>query len=225
MTSELEQAQTRKALADAQAAEVQADLTRVEFLQADFDLNKCREEERRRVANYPGRRGIFRLTEQVSGTSVDSLLCGLDAYHETTPEGDITIDYRSPGGNVLAGFDLYDYVRRMSRAGHYVTTRVAGYSASMAGVLLQAGDRRVIGAQSHLHLHEVSSAAIGKVTEMMDAVEFSKKLTHQICQIYIDRAGDKATMTSEALYEWIERRERWLNAEEALAYGFVDEIE
>ena len=223
-------AQARKANAEAEVAVIEAQLKAVELERAQHDLDYARAnaantlwERDLRESRDGFKTGVFRLDQAVTLGSVDHIRNDLVAYSQLFPEAPITVEYCSPGGNVLAGWDLFDLLRRLSNRGHHVTTRVTGYAASMAGVLLQAGDTRIIGAQSYLHLHQVSSGAIGKVAEMEDATEFAKKLTHQICSIYAERAGRPDD--ADEIFAWIERYERWLDAGEALDQGFVDLID
>jgi len=70
---------------------------------------------------------------------------------------------------------LYDYVRGLRRQGHHVTTSSLGYAASMAGILLQVGDKRIMGAESWLLIHEGSFGAVGSVGQVEDTVEWSRR--------------------------------------------------
>lgn len=132
----------------------------------------------------------------------------------------ITIRIMSPGGSVLDGLALYDAIQETKRLGVKVETVGIGYTASMAGVLLQAGTHRVMSANAYFHIHEVSGGSIGSVNEMKDSVQFTEKLWVHLSDILA--AG--STFEAEELRDWVERRDRWMTAQEALAYGFVDEV-
>lgn len=136
------------------------------------------------------------------------------------PGNGITVEFSSPGGNVFAGFKFFDELRAMSEAGYPVTTICRGYSASMAGILLQAGDTRIVGPESYLMLHEVSSGAIGKAAEIKDAAELAERLTRHACAVYA-RGG---VFTADEFYEKIARRDVWLNAAQAIEWGLADVI-
>ena len=58
------------------------------------------------------------------------------------------IVFSSPGGGIISGFELFDFMQDLRSKGHKITTGSLGYAASMAGILLQAGDVRWIGHQS-----------------------------------------------------------------------------
>jgi len=241
----LDLANEAKALADAEVAALQAELTRVKIKNEKFALQKAKQDlriERENLLYAEASNGFdygqFRIAEQISGASVGGLIRDLRAYQAVHEGEPFTVEYCSPGGSVLHGFALFDYVRQAAANGHHVTTVISGYAASMAGVLIQAGDHRVIGAQSYLHLHEVSTGAIGKTFEVVDEAAFAVRLTRQLLDIYVQRSpkkGEKVLpapwggdghveLTTDNLVQWVTRYERWLSAEEALALGFVDEV-
>jgi ATP-dependent protease ClpP protease subunit len=119
---------------------------------------------------------IYYFSEAVTTRSVDECIGQLTVWQrlaadaETKPAIEIVIT--SPGGSVIAGMVLYDFIQTIRRAGHYVTTSCLGMAASMGGILLQAGDRRVMGKEAYLLIHEVSAGTSGKMGEMEDDVAF-----------------------------------------------------
>ena|SRR5690625_2312645 len=205
-------AETAKLEAEARAAEHRAN---AEGARAQEEV---REEQYRSA--HPEYRGIFYFDNTVSGNSVKYLMHKLETFSFRNPGSPILVDFNSPGGSVLDGLAWYDELRRLSGRGHHLTTRVAGVAASMAGILLQAGDTRIIGPKSWLHLHEVSTVAIGKAAELMDEAELAKRLTRQACDIY----AEKSNQTSDQVWDLMYRKEVWLTPEQAKGYGFVDFI-
>lgn len=211
--NELHPAEVLKLAAERRKIEAEAEL-------AEVRLGEERREEEYRKA-HPEFHGVFYFDSSVTGNSVKSAMQRIGAYAHLNPGAPILVDFNSPGGSVLDGLAWWDNLRRLSGKGHYVTTRVAGVAASMAGILLQAGDSRIIGPKSWLHLHEVSSGTIGKASEMMDEAELAKRLTRQACDIYAERSN----LTSDQVWELMYRKEVWLTSEQALEYGFVDFIQ
>lgn len=137
-----------------------------------------------------------------------------------SPGCDIVVDINSGGGSVFAGLDLFGVIREASKRGHKVTTIASGFTASMGGVLLQAGDVRQIREDSHLHLHEALAGGQGNASDLTDVAELLTRLTRQMVEIYARRS----ILTADAIHDRIKRQDWWLSAEEALAVGFVDEI-
>lgn len=112
-------------------------------------------------------------------------------------------------------------VRRYTcTAGHHLTTRTVGMAASMGGVLLQAGDWRVMAPESFLLVHEIAAGAVGKIGEIEDEMKLLQKMSERILAIYASRS----TLTAKAIATKWKRTDWWLNATEALELGLVDEI-
>ena len=152
-------------------------------------------------------------------------MAAIDRLHQfsvASPGCDITITFNSPGGSVIDGMALFDYIRFLQGQGHKFTIIALGYAASMAGILLQAADVRVMAKGSWLLIHEVAFAAGGKIGEVEDMYEFGKRLKSQAADIFIERSGGK--LTREHLEEKWTRKDWWLSADEALALGLIDEV-
>lgn len=132
----------------------------------------------------------------------------------------LSIILNSPGGSVIAGLALYDHFNDLRKRGHHLTVKCRGMAASMGGILLQSGDKRVIGAESRVLIHEVSSGTYGKVGDMQDDLNFSKGLWEQLSVILAKRS----TMTPKQIRAKAHKFDWWVGAEEAVKLGFADEI-
>ncbi len=141
-------------------------------------------------------------------------------WTRTDPGCDIEIIFNWPGGGVIDGMALYDYLQALRRAGHKLTTVTFGMAASMAGILLQAGDVRVIGAESYVLINEISTMAVGKIGELEDVVEFTKKIQNRVLKIFASRSHKPVSYFEK---HW-RRQDWWLDSEECLKLGIVDEI-
>lgn len=221
-SAELEAAELRKAIAEAKKAELE-----VKELQQDIDhdaARRKRDEWELKVedATSEYHRRVLYFNAIVNGNTAKSLRLTLESWHDLYPDQPYTIYINSGGGSVFDGFDIFDQIRKASRQGHHVTTVVAGMAASMAGVILQAGDTRIIGRNSYLHLHEVSTMAIGNASEIKDVATLSERLTVHAATIYANRSSGKSS--AEDVRRMMERKDVWLSAEEALEKGFVDAI-
>lgn len=132
----------------------------------------------------------------------------------------IEIVFNSPGGGVFTGFELYDRLMEVRANGTPINTVVLGYAASMAGILAQVGQHRSIGPNAFIMIHEVASGALGKVSELRDNVELSDRLHARL----LDIMAERSTLSAEEIRERSYRKDWWLDAHEALEYGFVDSI-
>ncbi len=158
----------------------------------------------------------------INAAGVQSCMAKLAEWHRTagpSPEA-IEIVFNSPGGSVIDGMALFDYIQVLRRAGHQITTVTYGMAASMAGILLQAGDVRVMGKESYLLIHEIAFGAGGKIGEIEDEVAFAKKIQGRIVTILSERSNlSPATIKKN----WA-RKDWWLDSDEALRLGLVDEV-
>lgn len=161
----------------------------------------------------------------VDSKSVERALQQLSVWHRQSPECAMNITIHSEGGSALDGIHLFDQLWAYSLRGggtHKVTVTVKGYAASMAAILVQAADERIIGPQSWLMIHKVSAGASGKVTEIMNTAKFLEHMCDRIAGVFVDRAGGKISL--ETFSDKWEHADWWLSAEQALQYGFVDRI-
>ena len=162
----------------------------------------------------------LRFIGQVGATSVRDAVETITTFHRVDPGCDITMIIDSPGGGITEGFHLFDTILWLRGEGHKFTTIANGMAASMGGVLLQAGDVRVMTPQASLLIHEASFGAGGSMGSVEDQVEYVKMLQDRILFILAERS----TMTKTQIKNKWKRKNWWLMAEEALELGFVDAI-
>ena len=236
--AEFSRAQTRKELALAEVAELDVRRFHRTDLFEEMRFEEARIDHARRFAsdkyNY-----IYRFNGGVDDKSVGEAISELTVWHRTDPGCDIEVVFNSPGGSVISGNALFDYLRELRFQGHYVTTVAYGWAASMGGILLQAGDNRVMGREAVVLIHEVSTVAGGKIGEIEDEVELVHKFQNRVLDTFAEgsrRAFENGTaeraLTREE-FEWgnpelgiqgWKRRDWWLTSDECLKYGIVDEV-
>ena len=139
---------------------------------------------------------------------------------------DLTIYLESPGGSVMDGMAMYNTVNSTKKqCGWKVTMHVQGMAASMATVLLQSGDIRLMGPGTQLLLHNIRSSLWGeKLEDMKNAVKAQDTSFDTICGIYAAR--NTAGYNDPEWWKKRIRHEEWyLTAEEALEFGLIDGIE
>lgn len=216
-SNELRAAEIRKTIADALTAEHQAEVQRI------YRDERKRAEDLAVIADHYVYQHYF--NGPVDERSVFNALNSLAAWDRRHPECPMNITINSPGGSVIDGMHLFDQLSAHSLRGggkHKVTITVRGYAASMAGILLQAADERVIGPESYLMIHEVSSFAAGKIGELKDEIKFLDRISERVANIFVDRSRGRTTMES-FIHNW-ERKDWWLDSQQALDNGFVDRI-
>ncbi|WP_299110634.1 ATP-dependent Clp endopeptidase proteolytic subunit ClpP [uncultured Winogradskyella sp.] len=136
----------------------------------------------------------------------------------TDASKDIQIYINSPGGSVYAGLGIYDTMQFVKPD---VATICTGIAASMAAVLLCAGEKGKRSALKHsrVMIHQPMSGTQGQVSDMEIAVRETIKVKEELYNIISTHSG-KA-------YEQVEKdsdRDYWMKSDEALAYGMIDEV-
>jgi ATP-dependent protease ClpP protease subunit len=95
-----------------------------------------------------------------------------------------------------------------------------GYAASMAGILLQAGEDRQMGREAYILIHEVSFGVAGKIGEVEDEVKFVKMVQKRVLDIFADRAKVSRGYIAQ---RW-RRKDWWLDSVTAQKLGIVDTV-
>lgn len=131
---------------------------------------------------------------------------------------DISIYMNTPGGSVYAGLGIYDTMQ-------YVTPEIAtictGMAASMGAVLLTAGQKGKRSALKHsrVMIHQPMGGAQGQASDIEITAREIGKLKKELYTIIADHSGNE--------FDRIEKdsdRDYWMTAEEAKAYGMIDEV-
>lgn len=215
----LAEAQSEQHRADAELAHIKHEIDTYALVRHQTDA--AREGERfareRAQDKYHHR---YNFAGTVDTTSVDECIAQLNFWDRTEQPGKLEIVFFSPGGSVLSGMALFDHIVEMRSRGWHITTIIRGYAASMGGVLIQAGDVRIMGAESYLLLHEISSLAFGKLGELEDEVAFCKKINERVIELFAKRSK----MSAQTIRRRMSRHDWWIDSTEALKLGLVDEI-
>jgi enoyl-CoA hydratase/carnithine racemase len=122
----------------------------------------------------------------------------------------------SPGGDVFDGIAIYNALRAHPAK---ITTRVDGIAASVASVIAQAGDHRIMLTGAQMMIHEAWGLAIGTSTDMRAYADLLDRQNDNIAGIYGRRAGKE-----QAHFRELMRDDKWFNDEETVAEGLADEV-
>ena len=134
------------------------------------------------------------------------------------PDKDINLYINSPGGSVSAGLAIYDTMQYIRCE---VSTICIGLAASMGAFLLAAGakGKRKALPNAEIMIHQVSGGAQGQATDINIQAEQILKTKRRLNEILSARTGqsvERVTQDSE--------RDNYMSAEEARAYGLIDEV-
>lgn len=130
----------------------------------------------------------------------------------------ITVYINSPGGDCYCGFAIYDTLTKCKSIVH---TIVIGHAMSMATVIALAGDKRTAYNNARFMTHSVTDKPLeGKVVDLKINFKESEVLLKKIIDIYAEKTNKDAAWW----HRFIEYKDRYFGAEEALELGFVDNV-
>ena len=134
------------------------------------------------------------------------------------PDQDISLYINSPGGSVTAGMAIFDTMRYLKCE---VSTLCVGMAASMGAFLLAAGakGKRKALPNAEVMIHQPSGGARGQATDIAIQAEQILKTKRKMNQLLSEMTGQPL----ETIEKDVER-DNYMSADEALAYGLIDEI-
>ena len=161
---------------------------------------------------------IIFLGEEVSDISASVVVAQMLFLEADDPEKDIQLYINSPGGSVTAGMAIYDTMQYIKCD---VSTVCIGMAASMGAFLLAGGKKgkRFALPNSEIMIHQPSGGAQGQATEIQIAAEHILRTKQKLNEILAANTGQPLE-TIKADTE----RDNFMSADEAKAYGLIDEI-
>ena len=131
----------------------------------------------------------------------------------------IHLHINSFGGCVFSGFSIIDKMREIQNEGYEIYTYCEGKVASCGTMISVHGDKRFIGKNCYMLIHQLSSGFWGKFTEFEDEYENCVSLMKRIKKMYADNTNFRKRELDEIL-----KRDKWLDSDKCLEKGLVDEI-
>ena len=161
---------------------------------------------------------IIFLADEVNDQTASLVVAQLLFLESEDPNKDIQLYINSPGGSVTAGMAIYD---KMNYIKCDVSTICIGMAASMGAFLLSSGakGKRLALPNAEVMIHQPSGGAKGQATEIQIVAENILKTKKKLNEILAANTGQ----TVEKIAEDTER-DNFMSAEEAKAYGLIDEI-
>jgi ATP-dependent Clp protease protease subunit len=161
---------------------------------------------------------IIMLFTPISDPVANTLIAQLLYLEREDPERDISMYIQSPGGQITAGLAIYDTMQLIRPQ---VSTICVGMAASMATVLLCAGAKGKRYALPHatIHMHQPSGGVQGQAADMVIAAKEIMRQQDILKEILVRHTGqalEKITHDTD--------RDFYLNPEQAVDYGIIDEV-
>jgi ATP-dependent Clp protease protease subunit len=161
---------------------------------------------------------IIFLGTQVDQHSANLIVAQLLFLDSDDPKKDIYLYINSPGGSVYDAFAIYDTMKYVKAD---VQTISIGMAASAAAFILSSGakGKRFALPHSKIMIHQPSSAARGRVTDMEIDLQESIRIKKQLEEIMAKNTGQKVSKIHTDM-----ERDYYMGAEEAKKYGIVDSV-
>lgn len=161
---------------------------------------------------------IIFLGTQVDDYTANVIQAQLLYLDSADPGKDVSIYVNSPGGSVYAGLGIYDTMQYIQSD---VSTICTGMAASMAAVLLVAGQKgkRFALKHSRVMIHQPMGGIQGQASDIEITSREILKLKKELYTIISEHSGqpyDKVYADSD--------RDYWMTSDEALKYGMIDKV-
>ena len=161
---------------------------------------------------------IVFLSGEIDDGTANTVVAQLLFLEMDNPSADISLYINSPGGSVTAGMAIYDTMQYIKSP---VRTVCIGMAASMGAFLLMAGEKgkRMALPNAEVMIHQPSGGAQGQATDVTIRAEWLLKTKHKMNRMMAEMTGqplEKVAADSE--------RDYFMEAQEALNYGIIDEI-
>lgn len=163
---------------------------------------------------------IIFLGEEVNDTTASLVIAQMLFLESEDPTKDISLYINSPGGSVSAGFGIYDTMNYIKCD---VSTICCGMAASMGAFLLAGGTpgKRMALPNAEIMIHQPMGGmpSGSQASDMQITTEHILKTKRKINEILAKETGK-----SIEILEKDTDRDNWLSAEEAKAYGLIDQV-
>ncbi|HZP97022.1 MAG TPA: ATP-dependent Clp protease proteolytic subunit [Candidatus Limnocylindria bacterium] len=161
---------------------------------------------------------IIFIGDAIEDTMANLIIAQLLFLESEDPERDIYLYINSPGGVVTAGLAIYDTMQYVKAP---VSTICVGQAASMGAVLLAAGakGKRYALPNSRIMIHQGSGGFRGNTPDVLIQVKELETLVDKLMRIIARHTGQDVEKVRKDV-----DRDRFMGAEEAKAYGLIDDI-
>ena len=161
---------------------------------------------------------IIFLGEEINDAVASTVVAQLLFLESEDPGKDIHMYINSPGGSVTAGMAIYD---TMNYVKCDVSTTCIGMAASMGAFLLSSGakGKRYALPNAEVMIHQPLGGAQGQATEIQIAAEHILKTKKKLNEILASNSGQPVEVVEKDT-----DRDNWMSADEAKAYGLIDEV-
>ena len=158
---------------------------------------------------------VGEITPDTSNNLIQKLM-----YLDSKDLGEITLYINSPGGEVISGLAVYDYIKVMKSP---VRTVCIGDAASMGAIIFLAGEKREMLPHTRILIHDPSYGHLDvsgkKPHEIQRGVDSLNKVSETLAEIISEKTGKDV----DEIYG-ITAEDNYFTAEEAIEFGLATDI-
>jgi ATP-dependent Clp protease protease subunit len=164
------------------------------------------------------KRRIILVNNEITAAYANLVVAQLIFLSNEDPEAPIQMYISSPGGSIYAGLGIYDTMKMIP---NLISTVAVGFTASFGTVLLTAGSKghRYALPNATIHMHQPLGGAQGQASDIEIQAKEILRLKAKMNRIMADATGQTIEQIDEDT-----NRDVYKTAEEAVAYGLVDEV-
>lgn len=161
---------------------------------------------------------IIFLVGEVHDQMANLIIAQMLFLESENSDKDISLYINSPGGAVTAGLAMYDTMQFIKPD---VSTLCVGQACSMGAVLLAAGaeNKRYCLPNSRVMIHQPHGGFQGQATDILIHAQEAQKAREQLELILAKHTGHSIAEVNKAV-----ERDNFMSAEEAKAYGLIDDV-
>lgn len=161
---------------------------------------------------------IIFLGSAIDANVANVIIAQLLFLEKQNPKKDITLYVNSPGGHVTAGLAIYDTMQHIKPD---VSTVCVGLAASMGSIILAGGasGKRFCLPHSEVMIHQPLGGAEGQASDIKIAAKHIEKTGNTLYGILAKHSGQSVKKVEKDC-----DRDNFMSAEEAKAYGLIDEV-
>lgn len=166
------------------------------------------------VTNAAGDEAVMRIYDEISffGITASDVADELDKITASS----LRVEINSPGGSVFDGIAIYNALRAHPAT---VTTRVDGLAGSIASVIAQAGDVRVMQPSAQMMIHRASGLTVGNADDHQDMAAVLEQQDEVIAGIYAERSGRDVEEFRQLMAD-----DTWLTDRATVDLGLADVV-
>jgi len=164
------------------------------------------------------RERIVMLGTPINDQIANLIIAQLLFLEREDPDKDINLYINSPGGVITSGLAIYDTMQLIKPD---VSTICVGMAASMATVLLTAGakGKRFALPNATIHMHQAIGGAQGQAADIVIQAKEITRLQDIIKDIFVKHTGQSSDKITHDM-----DRDYYLNSDQAVEYGLIDEV-